>query len=258
MNRGESMKLYKKIIFILFLTICLASCSESYEFIKKDWYSIKYDTTIPLIKESKSRIAEKYDKLYFYNHNDRDMNYKLTLNPAYEKEIVFSDTSLYCGEEFLEDSIVIYQDKYFPHFKREDGYKVIISNFMKSKIMIYIDKINEDYCFRFAHSTDDHITCDGQYGPYPFNVNVISYNGIYAYNLENYRNDNSSAYEIIYLLANTVDLEYDIYCFDNIKSVYSEIYLIPKDDRFSKKFIKYFNEEINMHLLNIESIREQI
>ena len=121
--------------------------------------------------------------------------------------------------------------------------------------MISIDKIDDEFVFRFAHVIDDYIHAAHEYGPYKYNVSSIEYNGVYAYQLScpDFCDD---IFEILYLLSNTNDFCYEVYFFENHISSFNELYFIPKNDKFSKKFLDYFNEDENIHYLDLDKIRE--
>ncbi len=66
--------------------------------------------------------------------------------------------------------------------------------------------------------------------------------------------------DVFYLLANTKNLPYDIYYETKTHKVgsFNRIYLIPKDENFSKKCLERFKEKGTVHYYDIDIMKEQI
>ena len=247
----------RKVKLFLFLIFMLISCS-SYKFIEKEDYEFDYDKFIPLIKDSISNIEERYNK-FNSEMNIRDENYSLTLYPMNDRKIEIIDSWKEKGDQYLSEAILSHQKISSPYFKREDGYYLLTHYFMNNNIMIWIDKEYEQYKFKFTYTIEYDNFPSSVYGPYPYNINSIEYNDIYAYQLVfNESESMESIYELIYLMANTEELKYDIYFVSKPTNEFYNFYMIPQNNKFSKKYIKYFNEDENLHYLDINKIRSMI
>lgn len=261
-----------KIPFILSAFLCLTGCSTN-EFKEKEGYEFDYDKYIPLIQESYDEIEQYYEiSLNFSFH--RDEKIALTLNPMNDCQWKLRNQYAEYQPEITESMRIEDLNNYCPHFKEEDGYRFYSKHQMSRYIFTYIHKINNNYEFRFAHTEDNFITTSGLFGIYSDIVNAIEYNGIYAYSIhyifeaQKIRDYNQlSRYAVIYLLASTRNLGYDIYYSDKpymlgnkiIDSyIFRQLYFIPQNPDFSNKFIKYFNEDKNIHYLDINKIREKL
>ena len=245
-----------KFSLILSIFLCLTGCSSN-EFKEKEEYEFDYNKYIPLILESSLEIDEAYNM--YYNDYYIDMNYNLTLYPAEEKEIVYSDFWSLAEKDILDYYTNQWINNTPNYFKEEDGYIVTPYYFMKSKIIVMpYKKENGKYEFRFAHTVDEYSHAVNLFGPYPFHVTPIKSNNSYAYYFE-HRAKNFNPYSVIYMLATTINSEYDIYIVENNSDfMCRDLIMIPNNKDFSKKFIKYFNEDENVHYLDLNRMREEL
>ncbi len=248
-------KIKETLFFTILIILCLVGCTSRYEFIEKEGYDFKYDDKITLIKKSLGEIENKYD-IYKDNAFYRDMDFKLTLCPMEENDVIYDDIINNSSEEEIKADNDNFRKTYNNIFLEEDNYYIIPFYWLKNKIMIYIDKEDDNYNFKFAYSSGDYITSNHHYGPYHYVISPVLNNDHYGYILSN-MSSKDDAYQIIYLLANTIDLPYQVYFHSNSNNEFNDFYFIP-DNKFSKKCIQQFNEVENIHYLDLDKIREML
>lgn len=247
-------KIKDKLFFALLTIICLVGCTPDYEFKEKEGYTFDYNECVRMIKSSSVSIEEKY--LEFLNCEDIDYNINFSLNPIDDKTIEF-DPSLSKKINDLSELNKIRQEKYSPHFKLEDNYQRYAYNYMKNKIVPFIEKSNGKYIFTFATSLYEDNSYFSIYGPFNYRVNPIIYNGISAFQLVYaYNEENFDIYKILYLISNNDNFNYNIYFKGTSEDTFKELYFMPQNDNFSSKYIKYFNEDEDIHYFDIEKIRQ--
>lgn len=244
----------KKIFLFLVIIFGIIGCTPVYEFKEKEGYIFNYEEEVSLMKNSIFGVKNNYE--LYLDRDIRDTNSNLTLFPMEEKEFELTNTYASFDPSSLEKFRENGREELANYFKKEE-YMFYPYYFMKSKIMVYIDICNENYVFRFAHTVDEYVQAESHYGPYRYNVSAIECDGVFGYVLSYFHNnDLDEVYEVLYLLANTPDLGYEIYYLESRDNKYKNIYLIPENENFSRNFIEYFNNDNNIHYLNIEEIKK--
>lgn len=221
-------------------------------------------------EQSKNKLKENFkveDYLYLKTFDNSDVFEKFKY--TYDKSNLFDYTNTYTKitsvpeliEEFGEEEVSLTTD-FMENFGSEGNEKNYFNEnnykyynfwaFNKKRILIYPYK-NEDGKYGFCF-TDSKLT---NYGQSTGNwASLIESNGIFGFVIT-FDNQEFLNYTLS-MLYNTDNFDYDIYFLKHeVKywGIFFDMYLIPKDENFSKYIIIKFAELGNYTYFDVEAIR---
>lgn len=230
------------LILTFFIVFVITGCKPKEPEFNADVF-LKYFEGI----ERRNKMNYQISKLDYFNQD-----YIPNLNPADTVTIELEDHEIW--EELSLNATDV--------FYKEDGYQYYGHLFMKERFVPVSFMVGEEYEFRF-HKLDSNLYFpNGIYTPYGYAVDFVEYANVFGYILllpESETNDMDSE-DVFYLLANTKNLPYDIYYETKTHKVgsFNRIYLIPKDENFSKKCLERFKEKGTVHYYDIDIMKEMI
>lgn len=227
--------------------LLLSSCSSDETFTEKD----SYELNLSIITSNFVKAYDNIDNKFNYYAFESDSTFKGSLDPLENEVLIYNDE---LNSQYISNHSYSPADYFFPSY---DGYKVTNSLSLKQKHFVYFNYANNKYDFTFLRTNGKvNVTYDKL--PLMAEVNIIENNNLRAYNINfvstndlmNPSTDDQRMFYCLYLLYVTENLPYNIY-FSK-----SNIYLVPKDNSFSKCYLKYFNDYNNLHYFNINKVKK--
>ena len=250
----------KKLLILTTLLSLISSCSKPYFVEKEDFV---FDPSEYILKRDKTEQIVDYYKV---EYRDIDYEYGLSLSP-----LTCSPEEIMVAKDFFEDEQVhslvdLYNQfnsyfDYYPYalgnvckeFTRTDGYYCIAdAAFNRSQL---ISCIKEDGTFSLGFLKEGRYYTNSlplcSYLTAFTNNNIWGYMAYFIDNPEPFTfEENRSAF--FKSLTLTPNLPYEVYFTKNI------IYLIPKDENFSKKCFTKLNEIEDFHYFDLEKSKEYL
>ena len=249
----------KLLILAIFLSL-ISSCSKPY-FVEKEGFV--FDPSEYILKRDKTEQIVDY---YKAEYSDIDYEYGLSLSPltCSPEDIMVKDC--FFKDEQVHSLVDLYDQfssdfDYYPYalgnvckeFTRTDGYYCIAdAAFNRSQFISYI---KEDGTFSLGFFREGYYYI--QTPPLCSYLTAFTNNNIWGYmayfidNPEPFTfEENRSAF--FKSLTLTPNLPYEVYFTKKI------IYLIPKDENFSKKCFTKLNEIEDFHYFDLEKSKEYL
>ena len=244
------------IILIFFIVLIITGCKpkekdQKIVFKEPEGYVFDSDLFLNHFEGAEARCLEAIP--YFENGSQyNDANYEPSLDIAKNIQFQIKDTEL---AKILFEANDCYVKGIF---ETEGGYRNYSAHVIKNIIVPGPYLINNHYEFRF-YKCEDSYQIGGEFCYYGYYTNIVESNGCYAYFLTNGYTDRQ--FDIFYLLTHTTNLPYEIYFENRSKNEEKPnfyIYLIPKDESFSKKCLLSFMEKETIHYYDIELMQEKM
>jgi hypothetical protein len=217
-------------------------------------------------EESQNKLKSNFkveDYLYLKTFDNSDVFEKFPL--VYIPDCIYDTSNTYLKVTSTPELVDYFRyDPYYNdnlNYFSSDGKEYFINNnynyynywsFKNKRILIYPNKIDNDlYSFCF---TDSHIESFGQY--IENWSSFIESNGVYGFVLTFCTQDFLDY--TLSMLYNTNDFDYDIYFVKyegNQYNFFCDIYLIPKDENFSKDIVIKFAELGNYAYFDMDAVR---
>ncbi len=243
------------IILIFFIVLIITGCKpkekdQKIVFKEPEGYVFDSDLFLKFFEGIKERNQNDFKTLFWEYYFKQD--YIPNLNPAETASFELKEG------EYWQDIVDNYSWEGSDVFKKEDGYQYYTHLAMKERYVPVPYLVEGKYEFRFHSLVEDLVVSSMVYMPYGYITDIIRYEDTYGYMF--LMPGEGNAEDIFYLFANTKNLPYDIYYETETHepSSFKHIYLIPKDESFSKKCLLRFMEKETIHYYDIELMQEKM